>query len=116
MSTAYVIVTVLTAAITLQAAIVDFRRSQWIVSNMDKYGVPRSWLPYLGALKVAGAVGLLLGIWLPVLGIAAAVGLFLYFIGAVVTVMRAHWYSHLQYPAPFLVLSAGSLVLVVAAL
>jgi DoxX-like family len=114
MSTAYVIVTALTAAITLQAAVLDFRRSEWIVSNMDKYGVPRSWLPYLGALKVAGAVGLLIGIWVPVIGIAAALGLVLYFIGAIVTVMQAHWYSHLRYPAPFLALSAASLVLVVA--
>jgi DoxX-like family len=114
MSTAYVIVTALTAAITLQAAIVDLRGSEWIVSNMDKYGVPRSWLPSLGALKAAGALGLLAGIWIPLIGIAAAVGLVLYFIGAVVTVMHAHWYSHLRYPAPFLVLSVGSLGLVVA--
>jgi DoxX-like family len=114
MSTAYLIVTVLTVAVTLQAAIVDFRRSEWIVSNMDKYGVPRWWLSYLGALKVAGAAGLLIGIWVPLIGIAAAAGLVVYFIGAIVTVIRAHWYSHLRYPAPFLFLSAGSLVLVVA--
>jgi DoxX-like family len=114
--TAYLIVIGLTAAITLQAAIVDFRRSEWVVSNMDKYGVPRSWLSTLGALKAAGAAGLLIGIAVPLLGIAAAAGLILFFVGAIVTVSRAHWYSHLRYPAPFLVLATGSLALRVASI
>jgi hypothetical protein len=114
--TAYLIVIGLTAAITLQAAIVDFRRSEWVVSNMDKYGVPRSWLSTLGALKAAGAAGLLIGIGVPLLGIAAAAGLILFFVGAMVTVSRAHWYSHLRYPAPFLVLATGSLALRVASI
>jgi DoxX-like family len=114
--TAYLIVIGLTAAITLQAAIVDFRRSEWVVSNMDKYGVPRSWLSTLGALKAAGAAGLLIGIGVPLLGVAAAAGLILFFVGAIVTVSRAHWYSHLRYPAPFLVLATGSLALRVASI
>jgi hypothetical protein len=114
--TAYLIVIGLTAAITLQAAIVDFRRSEWVVSNMDKYGVPRSWLSTLGALKAAGAAGLLIGIGVPLLGIAAAAGLILFFAGAMVTVSRAHWYSHLRYPAPFLVLATGSLALRMASI
>jgi hypothetical protein len=114
MSVAYLVVVGLTAAMTIQAAALDLMRSDWVVTNMDNYGVPRSWLVPLGSLKAAGAVGLLIGIAVPLIGIAAAVGLVIYFIGAVVTVVRAHWYSHLQYPAPFLVLSAGSLVLAVA--
>ncbi|WP_420873743.1 DoxX family protein [Nocardia huaxiensis] len=34
---------------------------------MDRYGVPRSWLPWLGSAKTVGAVGLLVGcdyLWL----------------------------------------------------
>jgi DoxX-like family len=116
MSAAYLFVTGLTAAITVQAAALDFMRAERVVTNMDNYGVPRSWLFPLGSLKAAGAIGLLIGIAVPLIGIAAAVGLVIYFIGAIVTVVRAHWYSHLRYPAPFLVLSAGSLVLGVVSL
>jgi DoxX-like family len=89
MFAAYLSVTGLTAAVTMQAAVADFVRSEWVVSNMDKYGVPRSWLVPLGAVKAAGAAGLLIGIGVPLIGIAAAVGLVLFFIGAVVTVVRA---------------------------
>jgi hypothetical protein len=38
MFTAYVIVTVLTAAANTYAAIVDFRRPQWVLDNMTKWG------------------------------------------------------------------------------
>jgi hypothetical protein len=44
----------------------------------------------LGALKLAGAAGLLVGLaGLPAIGIAAATGLVLYFIGAVIAHLRA---------------------------
>jgi hypothetical protein len=111
MTAAYLSVTGIAAAMTTQAAVFDFMRSDWVISNMDKYGVPRSWLVPLGALKAAGAIGLLIGIGVPLIGIAAAVGLILFFTGAIVTVTRAHWYSHLKYPASFLLLGAGALAL-----
>jgi hypothetical protein len=47
----------------------------------------------LGTLKAAGALGLLIGIRVPLIGIAAAVGLVLFFVGAIVTHLRAHDYS-----------------------
>jgi hypothetical protein len=111
MFTAYVVVTVLAAAATTYAAIIDFIRPEWVLDNMTKYGVPHSWLFSLGVLKAAGALGLLLGIGVPVIGFAASIGLVLYFIGAIVTVMRAQWYSHIPYPTPYLLLAVGSLVL-----
>jgi hypothetical protein len=43
------------------------------------------------------------------LGIAAAVGLVLYFAGAVGSVVRANVYRHLPYPGAFLLLAAGTL-------
>jgi DoxX-like family len=58
-----------------------------------------------------GALGLLVGIGVPLIGIAASVALVLYFAGAIVAVIRAHWYSQIRYPAPYLVLAAGSLML-----
>ncbi|GIH79699.1 DoxX family protein [Planobispora longispora] len=116
MFTAYVVVTVTTAAGNVAAAIVDFARAGWVLGNMSKYGVPHSWIYPLGAAKAAGALGLLAGLAVPAIGIAAAAGLLLYFAGAVFTVARAHWYSHLPYPALFLLLAAGSLALQITTL
>jgi hypothetical protein len=62
-------------------------------------------------LKAAGALGLVAGIAVPSVGIAAATGLVLYFVGAIVTVGRAGWYEHLPYPTAFLLLSVTALVL-----
>ena len=111
MFTAYVVVVAATAAANLAAAAADFLRVEWILGNMTRYGVPHSWLYPLGAAKAAGAVGLLAGLVVPALGIAAAAGLVLYFVGAVISVTRARWYSHLPFPAFFLLLAACSLAL-----
>ena len=114
MSTAYVVVTVLAAALTFYAAYVDFTAAPWILDNMDKYGVPRSWLFLLGVLKAAGAAGLLLGLAVPEIGSAAAIGLVTYSAGAFVTVVRARWYSHAGFPVMFMLPAAGSLALLLA--
>jgi DoxX-like protein len=109
--TAYVVVTIATAASNVAAATVDFLRAKWVLANMSKYGLPHSWIYPLGVLKAAGALGLLAGLAIPALGVAAAAGLFLYFVGAVVAVGRSRWYSHLPAPTLFLLLAAGSLLL-----
>ncbi|MGW5050583.1 DoxX family protein [Actinokineospora sp. NPDC004072] len=115
MFTAYVVVTLVTAAANVAAAVADFVRAEWIVANLSRYGLPRSWLAPLGIAKAAGAAGLLTGFAVPALGIAAAVGLVLYFAGAVVAVARARWYSHLLYPGLFLATAAAALWLGLAA-
>jgi DoxX-like family len=90
MFTAYIIVTIVAAGANIYAATSDFVRPEWLLGNMSKLGVPESWLPILGVLKAAGALGLLIGIGVPLIGIAAAAGLTLFFIGAVITHLRAH--------------------------
>jgi hypothetical protein len=109
--TAYIIVTVFTAAANTYAAIVDFRRPQWVLDNITKWGGSHSWLFTLGVLKAAGALGLLAGIGVSLIGVAAAVGLVLFFVGAIAVVIRAGWYSHLPWPATYLLLAVASLVL-----
>jgi hypothetical protein len=116
MLTPYVVVTVLAAGANIYAAANDFLRPEWLVANMTRLRVPQSWIFALGALKAAGALGLLVGIGLPLIGIAAAAGLVLFFVSAIVTAVRAHWYSHISYPATFLGLAAASLVLRLASL
>jgi len=108
MFAAYGAVTVLTAAATAFAATADFIRPRWLLANMANAGVPQSWLFSLDVLKAAGALGLLVGLGVPLLGVAAAVGLVLFFVGAIITHICAHWYSF-TYPAAFLLLALGSL-------
>ncbi|MFL1377964.1 MULTISPECIES: DoxX family protein [unclassified Nocardiopsis] len=55
----------------------------------DLLGVPHTWIPVLGSLLGAGALGLLVGAAVPAVGLAAAAGLVLYFAGALVTHLRA---------------------------
>ncbi|TDO56652.1 DoxX-like protein [Kribbella sp. VKM Ac-2571] len=87
-------------------------RKAFVTDNLDLYGVPRSWWPGLGLLKVTGAVGLLVGLWVRPIGVAAATGLFLYFAGAIVTVLRAHKPSHAVFPLAYLTPPAIALVLI----
>lgn len=93
MFAAYIIVTVLAAGTNIYAAANDFIRPKWLLGNMNTVGVPQSWLPILGLLKALGAVGLLIGIGVPLIGIGAAIGLTLFFIGAVITHLRARDFS-----------------------
>jgi hypothetical protein len=55
-----------------------------------------------------GALGLLVGIGVPSVGAAAAIGVILFFVGAIITHVRARWYSF-TFPAAYLLLAVGSL-------
>ncbi|GAB7105585.1 DoxX family protein [Streptomyces phaeofaciens] len=111
MSTAYVVVTVLGAVLAGFSAASVFFGAEWTVKPLADYGVPRAWWPWLGAAKAAGAAGLLAGLAVPVIGVVAAAGLVLYFLGAVVTVLRARWFSHVAFPLVYAAPAVASLVL-----
>ena len=102
MTTAHLIVTVAAAAWVGFSAVSMFARAKWVVEPITEYGVPRSWWTWLGTAKAAGAAGLLAGLFWPPIGIAAAIGLVLYFGGALVTVARARSYAHLAFPMLYL--------------
>lgn len=115
MHTAYVIVTLTTAVVTAGIAIADLIPAGFVLANSAEVGVPRSWLPPLAAAKLAGAVGLVVGLLgLPALGIAAAVGLVLFFVGAVIAHLRAHVLYNIGFPGAYLCLSAATLALTIA--
>ena len=115
MFTVYIIVTVLTAAANFFSATLDFIRYKQVLINMAKAGVPDSWITMLGTLKAAGALGLLVGIGVPLIGTAAAVGVILFFVGAIITHLRARDYSF-GLAVVFLLLAVAALVLRVATL
>ena len=114
MFTAYVAVTVLAAAANAFSATLDFIRYKQILINMAKVGVSESWITILGILKAAGAIGLLIGIGVPLSGTAAAIGLVLFFIGAIIIHLRARDYSF-GLAVVFLLLAVAALVLRLAA-
>lgn len=110
MFAAYLAVTVITTLANAGMGFAGLARADFVVANADQVGVPRSWLPRLGALKVAGAAGLLIGLLgVQVLGIAAAIGLVAFFTGAVITHVRARVLCNIAFPGAYLALAAVSL-------
>ena len=109
--TAYVVVTLLAIAASTFVAIANFLRLDFVLSTASKVGVSESWMTTLGTLNAAAALGLLFGlIGVHPIGTAAAVGLVLYFVGAIIIHLRARDYS-IGPAAAFLVLAVASLVL-----
>ncbi len=90
------------------AALVRFRP---ILPGMRKARVPASWLPMIGTMKTAGALGLALGLaGVPRIGAAAAAGLSGFFAVAIGFHLRAHDYSRqLALAAGFLALNTSVL-------
>jgi hypothetical protein len=93
------------------AAANDFIRPKWLLANMTKLGVRESWLTRLGLLKAAGALGVLVGIRVPLIGVAAAVGLILFFVGAIITHLRSRDCYSLGTPIGFLLLAIAAVTL-----
>jgi hypothetical protein len=108
MFTAYVVVTLIAAAANALSAGFDFVRYPKVAVNMAQAGVPESWMFPLGFLKAAGALGLIAGFVVPPIGIAAAFGLVLFFIGAILTHIRGHFYDF-ALPIVFLALAVAAL-------
>ncbi|MET9989485.1 DoxX family protein [Streptomyces mutabilis] len=112
MSTAHVIVTVVAVIANAGIALADLRRARFVLANSAEVEVPASWLPGLAALKAAGAAGLLVGLLgVRPLGVAAAAGLVLFFVGAVAAHVRARVFHNIAFPVGYLALNAAVLVL-----
>jgi DoxX-like family len=111
---AYVAITVVTILANASIAVADLARARFVIANMDEVHVPRPWLPRLAALKAAGAAGLLLGLaGVPPLGLAAAIGLVLFFTGALATHVRTRVFHNIAVPGIFFALATASLALAV---
>ncbi|MBV8929715.1 MAG: DoxX family protein [Mycobacteriaceae bacterium] len=118
MTTAYVCVTLIAIAangLSGVAALVHFKP---ILPGMANVGVPVSWLTFpLGTLKTAGALGLAAGLAFRPLGIAAAVGLVLFFVCAIYTHVRAADYgAQFAFANGFLALNVAALALALSSL
>jgi DoxX-like family len=79
----FVLITVATIVANAGAAAADLTQADFALANPVRVGVPGTWLPALGTLKIAGAAGLLLGLLgVRDIGITAAAGLVRFLLGA----------------------------------
>jgi hypothetical protein len=83
MHISYIVITIVTGAMNLYAASLDFVGAESVKAVADRVEVSQRWMVPLGTLLLSGGVGLLAGLAIRPLGIAASIGLILYFICAV---------------------------------
>ena len=111
MSTLTAVVTVLLAAILAFAAVRKLTHREDVVATYAKVGVPEERLNLLAFVLLLGAAGLLLGLaWAPI-GIAAAAGVVVYFVLAIVAHVRHDDAANLPTPVAIEVMAVAALVL-----
>lgn len=104
------VVTVFISAVLLVSAGAKSLRTRHITEQMSALGVPQSMMAFLICAQIAGAAGAIAGLrWGPV-GIAAAIGLTLYFAGAVAFHLRV---GDRKGSSPAAVLTMASVALIV---
>ena len=112
---AYIIIAIILSFVLVGSGVAKVRHDARIVHGIHEVvGVPLRWIPWLAACEFAGAAGLLIGIfWWP-LGIAAAIGVVIYFIGADIGHVRVKDFKGL--PTPTVILLVAIAILVVRSL
>jgi len=109
MHTAYLVITLAFALLASYSGVGKIRRDPLPVRLVhETVGVPLKYFPLLAACEFAGALGLVVGIWWPAIGVAAGIGLVLYFVGAVVSHLRVKGMGSAAF---MLFVAAGALTL-----
>jgi hypothetical protein len=116
MSIAAAAASVLLAGLLAFAAARKLSHRPEVVATYVRVGVPDEKLNYLAVILLAGAAGLLLGLFWETIGVAAAAGVVLYFLLAVAAHLRAHDQENLPTPVVILVLAVAALALRLATL
>jgi DoxX-like family len=111
MFAAAAIVSLLLAALLAFSAIRKLSHRPEVVATYTRVGVPEDKLDYLALILLAGAAGLVVGLLWGPLGIAAAVGLVVYFLLAIGAHIRAGDTAHVATPAVIEVMAVVALVL-----
>jgi hypothetical protein len=105
----YLVITVLAVLANAYAACLNFVGAQSVKVVADRVQIPRPWMVPLGTLLASGAGGLLVGLVVPALGTAAAIGLVLYFLCAVTAHLRVRD-RQIGGAAFFLLIAAAALI------
>ncbi len=82
MHATYIAITILAALANGYAASLNFAGAESVKIVADRVRVSQRWMVPLGVILASGALGLLLGLAVPSLGTAAAIGLVVYFVCA----------------------------------
>ncbi|GBE65195.1 hypothetical protein MFM001_16570 [Mycobacterium sp. MFM001] len=91
MHTAYLVVTLIAIVANGFSGVAALAHFAPIIPGMEAAGVPLSWLTFpIGTLKTLGALGLVVGLWVPAIGLAAAGGLIVFFVCAMYTHVLAN--------------------------
>jgi hypothetical protein len=116
MHTAYLVMTMVAIGIDGFSGVSALVHFAPIIPPMERAGVPVSWLTFpIGTLKTLGAVGLVVGLWFPAIGLAAAAGLTVFFVCAVYTHVLANDFSgQFVLAGSLLVLNAATFALTLA--
>jgi hypothetical protein len=108
----YLAITLVFALMVAYSGVGKIRRHPLQVRVIhETVGVPLRYFPLLAACEFAGALGLVVGMWEAPIGIAAGIGLVLYFVGAVVSHLRVGDFKGIGSAVFMLVLAAGALTL-----
>jgi hypothetical protein len=108
----YVVIAILFAAMMFFSASSKLTLHPGAVQIIhETIGIPLALFPVLAACEIAGGIGLLAGIFRPKLGVAGAIGLVLYFVGAIVSHIAVGDWAGLKSPIMPLVLSCAALAL-----
>ena len=109
---AYIVVAIVMAFFAAGSGVAKLQHNPRVVAGVNGVvGVPMPWFPVLAACEIAGAAGILIGIFWPPLGLAAAVGLVIYFVGAIIAHLRVRDFKGIGSPALPLLLAVATLAL-----
>ncbi|WP_409490142.1 DoxX family protein [Amycolatopsis sp. cmx-11-12] len=89
MTVAHVVLSVLLVAIFVPLGVAKILRQPSLISRTERLGFSVRQIQGIGALEVAGAAGLVAGLFWRPLGAAAAIGLVALLIGAAISHLRA---------------------------
>jgi uncharacterized membrane protein YphA (DoxX/SURF4 family) len=116
MQIVYVVVSALIALVAVMSAVMKLKRDPKVMESINKVEFPSDKVPVLAALEIAGALGVVAGFVVKPLGVAAAVGLVLYFLGAAGSHVRVGDKQGIPAPMGLAVLAAIATALTVSQL
>jgi heme O synthase-like polyprenyltransferase len=87
MKTLFIILSLLLALVAVGSATLDFRSDPNVLALMQRLQYRPGFERSLGLIKVIGALGLVIGLFAHAVGVAAGIGLAVYFLLAI----RAHF-------------------------
>ena len=98
------------AAIQLGDAVVSFKPMAFAAQCFEDVNFPRKYWWVVSPIKLAAGAGLILGAWVPEIGLAACLGLIVYFLLAIGAHVRARDFGRSLFvnAVGMLLLSAGT--------